>query len=35
MRASGFLIARGMFVLYLVLVVGGVALFIALGLLHR
>lgn len=35
MRSPGFLIARSMFVLYLVLVLGGVTLFIVLGLLHR
>lgn len=35
MHYPGFLIARGMFILYLVLVLGGVALSIVLGLLHR
>jgi hypothetical protein len=34
-RASGFLITRGMFVLYLALILGGVAASIVLGLLHR
>lgn len=35
MHHPGFLIARAMFTLYLVLVLGGVTLFIVLGLLHR
>jgi hypothetical protein len=34
-RSPGFLITRGMFTGYLALILGGLALFIVLGLLHR
>jgi hypothetical protein len=34
-RSPGFLITRGMFSLYLGLIVAGVVLFIVLGLRHR
>jgi hypothetical protein len=35
MRSPGFVITRGVFTLYLVLILSGVTLFIVLGLLHR
>lgn len=35
MRPSEFLIVRGMFIAYLAVILLGVTLFIALGLLHR